>query len=150
MKTIGYRITRSLAALALVSTSSAALQGAAAAAPSHGTPAVPTAALCTPSFVVNNTQGISVFSPRRMVVFGNCFTQEASITIWDYTADMSLTGGWRFVPSTAGGQFSYTVSNAVCNHLMLVIVRDASSNIDAGGNGKVYGPCQPPPPVLEP
>lgn len=94
-------------------------------------------------FTVQISQGITVYSPKRLVVYGTCFTQGASITIWDYAARVSLTNGWAFVPSDASAHFSYSVRNAQCNHLLQVVVLDAAHHSRASGNGKAYGPCQP-------
>ncbi len=100
------------------------------------------------TFSVQTVHGISVVSPVRLVVFGNCFEQGASITIWDSRSDVSLTNGWHFLPANSAEQVRYTVPNAVCHHLLEVRVLDVARNSLALGNGKVYGPCQSPPPVL--
>jgi hypothetical protein len=97
----------------------------------------------TARFTVRISQGITVFSPKRLVVDGDCLAQGASITIWDYDASVSLTNGWTFVPSDANEHVQYPVLNAPCRHLLQVVVLDVAHNSRAGGNGKVYGPCQP-------
>ena len=112
-------------------------------------PAIVAAPDCTAQtarFSVQVSQGISIFSPKRLVVYGTCFAQGAVVEIYDYTAGALLTDGWVFVPSAATGAISYVVPGAKCYHLLLVVVQDVAHNTRAGGNGKTYGPCQTPPP----
>ena len=57
-----------------------------AAAPSRTIPVVSRSSPCETqpaAFTVQVTQGVWVFSPKRLVVHGTCFLQGASITIWD-------------------------------------------------------------------
>jgi|GEM_PF-1990680 len=127
--------------------------GAAQHAAAHSAmPVVAAAPDCTAQtarFSVQVSQGISIFSPKRLVVYGTCFAQGAILEIYDYTAGALLTDGQVFVPSMATGALSYVVPGAKCNHLLLVVVQDVAHNTRAGGNGKTYGPCQTPPPVLQ-
>ena len=136
-------------ALALAGGSGAAEQVAAAPPVAGSNPSWPAyCATHAAAFTVQTVQGLSIYSLKRLVVHGTCLAQGASITIWDYNASVSLTGGWLLVPTDATGQFVYTVSNARCAHLLQVRVLDLAHNTIATGNGKTYGPCQPPPPVF--
>ena len=123
----------------------------ASAAPIGGDPPTALPAYCaihSAAFTVQTTQLYTVFSPKILTVRGTCFTQGASLIVWDYAAGASLTSGWYAAPTDANGQFTYTVSNASCHDLLQVRVLDVAHNTIAAGNGKVYGPCQPPPPVF--
>lgn len=111
--------------------------------------AAPDCTVQTARFSVQVSQGISIFSPKRLVVYGSCFAQGAFVVIYDYTASALLTDGQVFVPSAARGAVSYVVPGAKCNHLLLVMVQDVAHNTRAAGNGKTYGPCPTPPPVLQ-
>jgi len=109
----------------------------------------PNCAVQIASFTVQISQGISVFSPKRLVVDGSCFAAGASISIWDLTASTSLTNGWLFLPSAATGKLNYVVSGAQCNHRLVVVMQDIAHDTRAIGNEKAYGPCQTPRPALE-
>ena len=99
------------------------------------------------SYSVLIVHGVSIYSPTRLVMYGNCFAQGASITIWDSRSNVSLTNGWHFLPANSSEQVRYTVPNAVCHHLLRVTVLDVARNSLAVGNEQVYGPCQTPPPT---
>jgi hypothetical protein len=137
-----------LLALTLAASSGAVRQVAA----HRAMPIAADASACTgqtAAFTVQVSQGIAVFSPKRLVVSGTCFAQGASIAIWDYNASVSPTNGWTFVPSDANEHVRYPALNAPCNHLLQVVVLDVAHNRRAGGNGKTYGQCRPPLPVLK-
>lgn len=109
----------------------------------------PNCAVQIASFTVQISQGISVFSPKRLVVDGSCFATGAFISVWDITANVSLTNGWHFLPSAATGKLTYVVSGALCNHRLMVVMQDIAHNTRAIGDEKAYGPCQTPRPALE-
>ena len=142
-------LLQGLALAAALAGSAGAAQQVAAHSAMRAIAAAPDCTMQNARFSVQVSQGISIFSPKRLVVYGTCFAQGAIVQIYDYTAGALLTDGQVSVPSSTTEAISYVVAGAKCNHLLLVVVQDVAHNTHAGGNGKTYGPCQTPPPVLQ-
>ena len=139
---------RGLAMAVAVAASNGMIQQVAARGVQTNSADVTACATQTAAFTTPVIQGISVFSPKRLFVVGTCFAQGASLAIYDYTAGALLTNGWIYISSDTQERFSYPVAGAQCRHLLEVVVKDVANNMQAYGNGKIYGPCQVRP-VLE-
>lgn len=98
------------------------------------------------AFTVQAVQGISIYSPTRLVIYGSCFRQGAFVFVVDGVTGDQVTPGQQFAPASGTMRITYTIPPAPCAHLLVVWVRDIAGNRLL--ESRVYSPCPPPPPVF--